>query len=79
MNPILFYTTEPRFGCSQPVKSGDLLRIKSSNLYKSRFAGKPIFLIDAYNSLDDIMARGLVDSHIIIFSSSELEWFDEAG
>jgi hypothetical protein len=79
MNPVLFYTTEPRFGCSQPVKSWDLLRIKSSNLYKSRFAGKPIIVIDAYNSLDDVMARGLVDGHIIIFSSGDLEWFDEAG
>jgi len=79
MNPVLFYTTEPRYGCSQPVKSGDLLRIKSSNLYKSRFAGKPIFVIDAYDLQEDVMARGLVDGHIIIFSSSDLEWFDEAG
>jgi hypothetical protein len=79
MNPVLFYTTEPRYGCSQPVKSGDLLRIKSSNLYKSRFAGKPIFVIDAYDFQENVMARGLVDGHIIIFSSSDLEWFDEAG
>jgi len=79
MNPVLFYTAEPRFGCSQPVKSGDLLRIKSSNLYKSKFAGKPIVVIDAYNSHEDVMARGLVDGHIIIFSSGDLEWFDEAG
>lgn len=26
--PVLFWTTEPRFGCSQPVRSGDLLRVK---------------------------------------------------
>ena len=40
--PVLFWTTEPRFGCSQPVRSGDLLRLKWNS---SKFSKGSAFLV----------------------------------
>ena len=41
---ILFYVTESKFGCSQPARSGDLLRVKKINEFWY-FAGKLAFVL----------------------------------
>jgi hypothetical protein len=81
VNPVLFYTTEPRFGCSQPVRSGDLLIVKNRG-FGWTCEGAPFIVIERYESYDCydvIMIRGLVNSTIASISSEDLEWPNETG
>jgi len=77
-NPVLFYTTEPRFGCSQPVRGGDLLIVKNRG-YGWTYEGVPFVVIESYNHNDELMIRGLANSTIVSISSEDLEWPNETG
>ena len=62
-NPPLFYVTEPRFGCSQPVRVGDLLRVKDLGS-GWRLEGK-LFLVTGAAGVDPHEAAiGIVDGNL---------------
>jgi hypothetical protein len=42
--PPLFYLTEPRFGCSQPVRKGDLVRVRRTG-HGWRYEGMPFLVL----------------------------------
>ncbi len=50
-SPVLFYLTEPIFGCTQPVRVGDLLRVKSLG-YSWILEGKPFLVLGVSRSWD---------------------------
>lgn len=75
-NPVLFYTTEARFGCSQPVRGGDLLIVKNRG-YGWTYEGVLFFAINSYNHNDELMIRGLANGAIVSISSEDLEWPNE--
>lgn len=75
-NPVLFYTTEARFGCSQPVSSGDLLIVKNRG-YGWTYEGVLFFVINSYNHNDELMIRGLANGTIVSISSEDLAWPSE--
>ena len=78
--PPLFYVTEPRFGCSQPVRVGDLLRVKRLG-YDWRLEGMP-FLVTGlgrtltYDSDYALMpeeAIGIIDGKLQTIRIEDLE------
>ena len=79
-SPPLFYVTEPRFGCSQPVRAGDLLRVKSAG-YSWKLEGMPFLVLGLgrslmYNSdyaLVPDEAIGIIDGEITILRIEDLE------
>lgn len=75
-NPILFYTTESRFGCSQPVRSGDLLVIKGFDL-GLKYSGSHFLVIEARDVYDLLMIRGVVNGKILDINTESLEWPNE--
>lgn len=58
-SPPLFYVTEPRFGCSQPVRVGDLLRVKRLG-YDWRLEGMPFLVTGVARSLTHDNDYGLI-------------------
>ena len=75
-NPVLFYTTESRFGCSQPVRSGDLLMIKNVSI-DSKYSGAYFLVIEAHDRIGGLIIRGLVAEEIISINAELLEWPSE--
>lgn len=75
-NPVLFYTTEARFGCSQPVRGGDLLIVKNRGWGWS-YEGVLFVVINSYNHNDELMIRGLANGAIVSISPEDLEWPSE--
>ena len=79
-SPPLFYVTEPRFGCSQPVRVGDLLRVKSLG-YDWRLEGMPFLVTGVVRSLaydNDYghipeVAIGIIDGEIMTLRIEDLE------
>jgi len=62
-NPPLFYVTEPRFGCSQPVRVGDLLRVKDLGS-GWRLEGKLFLVTGAPRVAAHEAAIGIVDGNL---------------
>jgi hypothetical protein len=77
---VLCYMTEPTFGCSQPVRVGDLLRVKQYK-YSWRLEGK-LFLVtgiihmprndSGYEILPEELT-GIIDGEIITVRIEDLE------
>jgi hypothetical protein len=42
--PVLFWTKEPKYGCSQPVREGDLLRVKDLG-YGWKWEGRIVMVL----------------------------------
>lgn len=73
-NPPLFYVTELRFGCSQPVRVGDLLRVKRRGS-GWRLEGK-IFLVTGGDDKHEV-ATGIVDGKLESLWVANLEAISE--
>ena len=66
----LFYVKEPYFGCTQPVRPGDILRVRTSGP-PQYLRNKTFLVLDAtaaelryngdYELVPDMLAIGLVD------------------
>ena len=74
-NPPLFYVTEPRFGCSQPVRVGDLLRVKDLGS-GWRLEGK-LFLVTGVAGGAHEEAIGVVDGRLEDVWAAHLEAIGE--
>ena len=75
-NPPLFYVTEPRFGCSQPVRVGDLLRVKDLGS-GWRLEGKPFLVTGAAGGATHEVAFGVVDGRLEDVWAAHLEAIGE--
>jgi len=75
---ILFYVTESKFGCSQPARSGDLLRVKKINEFWY-FAGKPALVLSRCSEdyLRDDCAVVIIDGKKEIIRFEFLEWISD--
>lgn len=75
---ILFYVTESKFGCSQPARSGDLLRVKKINEFWY-FAGKPALVLSRCSEdyLRDDFAVVIIDGKKEIIRFEFLEWISD--
>jgi hypothetical protein len=86
-SPVLFYLPEPRFGCTQqPVRKGDLLRVKSLG-YGWILEGKPFLVLgvsllwapsnpmlgqdEVYEEVDEV--HGIVDGVMRVVRVEDLE------
>ena len=79
--PPLFYLPEPQFGCSQPVRKGDLVRVKATG-YGWQCEGLPFLVMGItkhrrYNEENDLMpdaAIGIIDGkqEVIVIEFLEL-------
>ncbi len=82
--PPLFYLNEILFGCSQPVRVGDLIRVKRFG-YDWALEGKPFLVIGASHAWgrDEAQAveeaHGIVDGVMRAVRIEDLELLDEAG
>ncbi len=87
----LFYLPEPRFGCTQPVREGDLVRVKSLG-YSWILEGKPFLVLgvsrawdtgsmlgqdEVYDEVEEV--HGIVDGIMRVVRVEDLELIDEAG
>lgn len=90
-SPALFYLPEPRFGCMQPIREGDLIRVKRLG-YDWILEGKPFLVLgvskswdigsmlgqdEIYDEVEE--AHGLVDGIMRAVRIEDLELLDEAG
>ena len=75
---ILFYVTESKFGCSQPVRSGDLIRVKKINEFWY-FAGKLALVLSRCSEghLRDDCAAVIIDGKKEIVMFAFLEWISD--
>jgi hypothetical protein len=76
LQPI-FYTNESRYGCSQPVRKGDILRIRSSRkpfLVTGNRTSYPLVFMDEDPDFDPPpFIEGLVDGSIKQICIDDLE------
>jgi len=81
-NPALFYLPEAKFGCMQPVRAGDLVRVKSHG-YSWILEGKLFLVIGASHAWgrDEAQeaeeAHGIVDGVMRVVRIEDLELLDE--
>jgi hypothetical protein len=61
--PVLFYLNEPRFGCSQPVHVGDLVRVKRLG-YDWILEGKPFLVLGVSKEWDTGSMLGQDEIHV---------------
>ena len=67
--PVLFWTTEPRYGCSQPVRVGDLLRVKELG-FGWKDEGKVVMIL---GTVDVSYTRFVPEQPNDLFPSNEPE------
>ena len=87
----LFYLNETLLGCSQPVRVGDLIRVKRLG-YDWILEGKPFLVVgvsrawdtgsmlgqdEVYDEVEE--AHGIVDGIMRVVRVEDLELIDEAG
>ena len=74
--PALFYLEEPLYGCSQPVRKGDLLIVNNESL---PFSGKPFVVMSVIDKQSHggfwsgIFVNGLCNGKIFELHESELK------
>jgi hypothetical protein len=79
--PALFYLPEPKFGCSQPVRKGDLLRVKATG-HGWKYEGLPFLVLgitkhlkySEEHELTPDAAIGIIDGkqEVIVFEYLEI-------
>jgi len=82
--PVLFYLPEPKFVCSQPVRKGDLLRVKEMG-HGWKYEGLPFLVTGISRNLRYDQDYELVPEHAIgivcgkvdVIATEYLEWFDD--
>jgi hypothetical protein len=87
----LFYLPEPRFGCTQPVREGDLVRVKQLG-HSWILEGKLLLVVgvsrtwdtgsmlgqdEVYEEVEEV--HGIVDGVMRVVRIEDLELIDEAG
>ena len=87
----LFYLPEPRFGCTQPVREGDLVRVKQLG-YSWILEGKLLLVVgvsrtwdtgsmlgqdEVYEEVEEV--HGIVDGVMRVVRIEDLELIDETG
>ena len=74
-NPVLFYMKEPRYGCTQPVRMGDLLIINNPELpvHSKPFMVMSIISHEMHSGFwSGIFVKGFCEGHIFELHESEL-------
>jgi|APGre2960657373_1045057.scaffolds.fasta_scaffold232871_1 hypothetical protein len=87
----LFYLPEPRFGCTQPVREGDLVRVKQLG-HSWILEGKLLLVVgvsrtwdtgsmlgqdEVYEEVEEV--HGIVDGVMRVVRIEDLELIDETG
>jgi hypothetical protein len=87
----LFYLPEPRFGCTQPVREGDLVRVKQLG-HSWILEGKLLLVVgvsrtwdtgsmlgqdEVYEEVEEV--HGIIDGVMRVVRIEDLELIDETG
>jgi len=78
--PIIFWTTESQYGCTQPVRAGDLVTLRYPLGVRGTKSGTICLVLgrssDMFNSELGLISC-VINGEIFDISPSALEWFHE--
>lgn len=78
-SPIIFWTIEPKYGCTRPVRAGDLVALRYPLGVQGTKSGTVCLVLGRSNDTFNFelgLITCLVNEEIVDISPSALEWLD---